>query len=739
MPAFKLTFFKYQYLCGLLCFLFAGNFAVLGQPKQIIFKHYGVAEGFNSNEAMDISQTKEGLIWISSADGLIRFDSKNFKYFRHNNSDSQSIANNYCKAMQVDKRGKIWIVADDELDVFDPATERFSHIKNIGKSVNPKAFYYDALRDRMWIATANGLYFSKNGSQKLEPVSKISKDSLLANGEILSITAEGRDWLWITSLSMIVKLHATSGITEKYPVPLMVNGRKNNGYVYPLSSYLDKQNTLWLGTLNLGLFSFNTVTHQFAYYTYRDEKKEDNTIFSITQTHLPGQEDVLFFGATGFGFGAFNTHTKKFTSYNSGTYNTALGIKGNAYSLRCFNNKLWISSSTGLHCYDYSSQLFEKKDLSSIANGATLAPTNLMSVERTKNGIDEKLWLHIPYKNAYIYDLVKDLVLPVPAALKKYMLPGIGIFTMFIDSKNILWLGTNQYGMVGYDINKKIILTEQEYFYKSREWAHHFFEDSKNNLWICTYNGLYKMDSGRKNVMPVNAVNDLIKSNKTATSIAGITEDEFGKIWLTADYTDKKKAAIIKLDVAKNSAAIIYNEQAETGPHHNPVDLREICSNKKGKIFLIFRTEHIAWFNSNAVGKIELKQLDNRQGLNNTNMDQLLTDSSGNIWCNNQLGISQYKVNQNSFSNYSFANYELNTTHNPSIYISPNSGNFYIGQSNSFLLFKDNSSGNNIKTTNLLFNDFKIYNSIYPKKIKDGDKINLTYKQDMISIEFALL
>ena len=730
-----------------LIFLFIINgfsFSIQAQPKEIIFKHYATADGFNSSEAMSIAQTEEGLIWISTTDGLVRFDSKTFKYFRHNDKDSQSLSHNYCKAIQVDKRGWIWLVANEELDIFNPATETFTHLKHTSEKeenaqVKPRAFYYDKVKDIMWVATLHGLYFSKGGSAKLESVGKFSSDKTLAKDIINTIIAEGSNSLWLTSQNKIIKLNTGTGTTENYEIPQLVSGYNNHGKASIISSYIHKNKTLWLGTFTLGLFSFNTVSKQFDHYTYRDINKEDNTIFSITQTHLPDQENILFFGASGLGFGAFNIDTKKFTSYSSGTYKTSLGIKGNAYSLRCFDNKLWIGSSTGLHCYDYSLQLFEKKDLSSIANGSSLIATELMNVERNEKGKDERLWIFIPYKDGYIYDLVKNIILPIPSALKKFTAGDAGIFTMYIDNKNILWLGTNANGLVGYDIKKEIIITEKKYFFKENEWVHGFFEDSKNNLWLCTYNGLFVMDSSRNKVLPVTAVNELIKTKNLSTTVVGITEDEYGKIWLTTDLSRKKNAAIIKLDVSKNTAAIVYNEHENANNNITTVDLRGISSNKKGKIFVVFRSENISWFNSNSTGKIIFKVLEREQGLNNTSIDQLLSDAEGNVWVNNSLGIAQYKTSQNIFTNYSLADYELNTTNNPFIYLSPNTGNFYIGQSNSFLILNKNSSPNNIDKANLLFNDFKIYNKSSTQKIKDGDKITLSYQQDMISVEFALL
>jgi len=741
----KPAFFLYQYFLILLYFLLVSQGAVFCQPKQIVFKHYGVEQGFTSNEAADIVRTTEGLIWISTADGLARFDSENFRFYQHNQKDTNSIISNYCRSLEVDKRNRIWIAADNDLDIFDPATEIFTHVKKQGKRdgsthVEPKAFYYDNAKDIMWVATLKGLYFSKAGSVKLESASKFSRDTIIGTKPILTITPDGSGGLWLTSKHQIIRLNTKTGATENYIIPVFVSGRQNGGNIHVISTYLDQKKTLWLGTFTSGLFSFNTITKTFRQYTYRDVTKEENTIFSIKQSGLPGQENILFCSVAGAGLTAFNTSTQQFTTYHSGIYNSALGIMGDAYGLSCYDNKMWIGSSTGLHCYDYSLQLFEKKDISIIADGATLLPTQIMSIERNAEGKDERLWLNIPYKGAYLYDLVYDKIMPVPAKIRKYTAVEAGLFSMYIDHKNILWLSTNKYGLVGYNIKQDIIIAaEKKLFYNYRQWVHQFFEDSQYKLWLCTFNGLFVMDTGNQNAIPVTAVNDLIKSNNISNKIVSVTEDEYGKIWITADYSDKKNAGIIKLDPVTNTASIVYNEALQNKGSNPPVDIRSICSNKKGKVFVVFFRDDIFWFNSKEAGRLNLKEQGRAYGLNNTAIDDMLCDAEGNIWCNNSLGIAQYKITQNSFCNYSLANYELTTTNAPSIYISPNSGKFYIGQSNSFLLFNHTNNRNDIGSTHLLFNDFKIYNTSYQHKIKDGDKIVLNYKQDMVSIEFALL
>ena len=733
-------------LCTIL-FLFFVN-VLYAQPAKIIFDHYGSNEGFNSREAMNIVTTKEGLIWISSNDGLVRYDSKTFKFYQHNSDDSTTIVHNYCKAMQVDKRGWIWIVSNTDLDIFNPVTEKFVHVKRLNAknevtNVHPLVFYYDEVNDMMWIGTQQGLFFSKNGSTALQSSIAITADKEITLGQVVTIVNEDKDILWLTGGYFIYKLNTRTGATEKYNVPEKVDNiinPKNTGIIY--SSYFDKNKTLWLGTGLKGLIEFNTITKKFHQYTYRDYTKEDNTIVAIKQANLPDQKNILWLSATGFGFTAFNTETKQFKSYSAATSNDPLGIKGNTYGMHLINNTIWIGSAAGLHKYDFTKQLFNTIDLSSIAKGFQLPPVGAMAIEKDEKGKDKTLWLSIPYKNSYLYDFATHKILPIPSKIAKYLSPPTEAFTFFIDSKNILWISTNQYGLVGYDIKlDKIILPEKQYFFKTWEWVNNIFEDSNNQLWLGTFNGLFVMDKNSTNIQPVTIVNKTLKDKSLAKSIMGLTEDENKNIWFTADFSNKKNACIAKYEAKKNALTIVYDEQKQSNTFNQPVDLRDIVSNKNGQIFVTFFAESIKWFYAGTLGSIKFNILTQEQGLQNAYIDQLTEDTSGNIWCSLRTGISCYRWRQNIFTNYTSETYGLDISHAPFIYLSKATGIIYIGLSNAVAHFNTNFHSNNIDSANLIFTGLQLFNKPYNtgKTIQDGDVINLDYTQNSLLVNFALL
>ncbi|MES2775536.1 MAG: triple tyrosine motif-containing protein [Bacteroidota bacterium] len=734
---------------ALTLFLYFFPIQLFAQRGQIVFDHYGLEAGFNSREAMDVVTTPNGMAWISSNDGLVRFDSKRFKFYKHIDGDTNSLTNNYCKGLAIDKRGLIWIQSDDDLDVFNTATERFSHIRipdgnNGSRPVYPITFTYDSIADIMWVGTAKGLYYSKAGALSLQDASQITRDTLVAASAISNVVKEGTDILWITTWDRILKLNTRNGYVDRYQLPVKVDGIHNPPAIsnFP-SAYLDVNKILWLGTWINGLVSFNTLTKTFHQYIYRDNTKEENTIIDIAQTPEQGKGNMLWLSTAGYGLAGFDMITKKFTSYNSTLPNDPSGINGTTYGLYTADkNCMWIGSATGLHRYDYNKQLFKTIDISSIAKDIQLAPVSNMAIQKNKSARDEILWFYIPYHGGYLYDLVQQKTRLLPPKVASFINMPAAFLHFYIDSKNILWISAIGSGLTGYDIDKDaIIFTSPKPFGEANKWIVSFFEDRDNKLWVGSRKGLYVMDTSRKTVTSVITVNDGLAKKGLANVIEDITQDEDGNIWFTADGTDKKIACIGKFNPGTNQLEWVYNEREVAVSNHNPAGLRSIVYNGNGKILVAFHGEGITWFQTTDKHYTP-HVLNTGDGLNSNRTNGLIADKAGNTWCSTSFGFSCYKKVQNSFTNYSNTSYPLDNTPDPAMYLSHQSGIMYVGQVNAIRYFNTAISEGAYKKNQLVFTEMKVLNkpiSFMGKQLMDGDMIRLSYQENMVSIEFALL
>jgi signal transduction histidine kinase/ligand-binding sensor domain-containing protein/CheY-like chemotaxis protein len=122
---------KRDMLCAL---LMAGALASAATPDAVkvpptpIFRSYGVANGLPSTEVYTVAQDDAGYLWIGTHAGLVRYDSRDFKVFRHDPARSDSLPANDVSAVMVDRAGRVWAGGEGTgLNRYEPAANGFHH------------------------------------------------------------------------------------------------------------------------------------------------------------------------------------------------------------------------------------------------------------------------------------------------------------------------------------------------------------------------------------------------------------------------------------------------------------------------------------------------------------------------------------------------------------------------------------------------------------------------------------
>jgi signal transduction histidine kinase/CheY-like chemotaxis protein/sugar lactone lactonase YvrE len=102
--------------------------AAVGVPPTPTFRSYGVADGLPSADVYNVTQDHAGYLWIGTHDGLVRYDSREFRVFRHDPNQPASLPANDVSALLVDRAGQLWVGGEGTgLNRYDPATEGFRH------------------------------------------------------------------------------------------------------------------------------------------------------------------------------------------------------------------------------------------------------------------------------------------------------------------------------------------------------------------------------------------------------------------------------------------------------------------------------------------------------------------------------------------------------------------------------------------------------------------------------------
>ena len=166
-----------------------------GQTKPI-FQKIDQSTGLSSSRITGILKEKNGFIWISTQNGLNRYDGNSVKVYNKQNSNIES---NDISSLYIDSKYRIWLTSyGSGLNLYNKVSDNFISFKNsfndensiISNRVN---IIVEDSNDLFWIGTEKGLC-SFNFNLK-----KFYRHTFNDNEElnIISIYQDKMDNLWL--------------------------------------------------------------------------------------------------------------------------------------------------------------------------------------------------------------------------------------------------------------------------------------------------------------------------------------------------------------------------------------------------------------------------------------------------------------------------------------------------------------------------------------------------------------
>lgn len=149
------------FLKALLSGLFLLLYTFAAHAQELRFERYTMREGLSHPGTYyreSILQDKEGFLWISTLNGLNRFDGRTFKVFQFDEAAPNSLSSNLTTGLCEAEDGKIWVGAPNGINIFDPQLETFELLR--ADPADPYSLCGDGVnfirRDQdgnMWIGT----------------------------------------------------------------------------------------------------------------------------------------------------------------------------------------------------------------------------------------------------------------------------------------------------------------------------------------------------------------------------------------------------------------------------------------------------------------------------------------------------------------------------------------------------------------------------------------------------------
>ncbi|MBC7883842.1 MAG: hypothetical protein H7X99_00100 [Saprospiraceae bacterium] len=701
--------------------------------NKILFDHYGPAQGFKSAQALSIVKAGNGFVWIGTEQGLVRYDGHNFKTYRSDPFNPETISSNYIRYITEDKHGRLWLATTPTLNVFDPKNEKAGLIRYMNPDQNEVdieafAFKYEVDKDMMWVTTNHGLMYTHGKKIQLnrEYISALPVDNTFRT---IQIDANGVFWLAGTHglyrydpFTCDVKIFHRPGENPDIP--------DDDGF---MSSYLDESGILWVGNWDYGIMRFDTKTFEKQNYFFADPTKMQNGVLSINKALTAGEENLIWLGTTD-GVKTFNKQNHTFNRYSTNDLHDLFGVQGAGFCFQPTESEgLWIGTYNGLHRYDPNKQNIRELTIPFSNSVKDWLISDIIFEPSSVH--DSIIWFSIPYNGIFRYDLIHNRFVDIPDKLKKFCTPGINPYTLFVDSENVLWLSTIEHGIVCYNLDlKKLIIPEIKTDNKEKPRILEIIEDEKGNIWLGSLSGLYTYDKEENLIIPVPEIKNYLLKNKKSLYSFILTSDPNGKLWMVTVSDNKANDIVFSYEPVTKK--IIAHPQNDFKP-------LKILSVIQGIHCFADDQLMITSFNGFCMMKItgdsaSFTLYDSYNDKPLGVFSDIVTDNSGNIWMSSDVGVTRFDLITNTITNYTNYNSSIGRTHRPDLSFSKKTNTLYIGQDRSINMI-DLNKIKFAKPETLILSDLKILNYEVPSIPESEETIELSYQQNTFHFEFSNL
>ncbi|MEZ4776188.1 MAG: triple tyrosine motif-containing protein [Bacteroidia bacterium] len=268
---------------GIITILFAG-ILISGQSQIVPLPSHSLTpeEGLSQSTNSYIYQDSYGFVWISSLEGLNRFDGRHIQIFKPDTSEKSILGRNIQSDFFEDSKGNIWFTTEAGINCYRRSRGNFDQygIFYHGISLKNKihyAFYLE--RDRfLWVICQNNLFVFDTHqkdtlltSQYLHPLPGVRCHvSVDAEGYVSQVLA--CYWDNPPGGCEIINYDRERNVVQKQSYPIL-----NNTFVY-FDGKIEDENRIWISTSQGILKIDNTGQNQsgnnfFAYKTGQTHRK----------------------------------------------------------------------------------------------------------------------------------------------------------------------------------------------------------------------------------------------------------------------------------------------------------------------------------------------------------------------------------------------------------------------------------------------------------------------------------
>lgn len=499
------------------------------------------------SQATALVQDAQGFLWIGTQHGLYRYDGQVVESYRADPTDASSLSSDWISSLMLDRRGQIWVgTRYGGLNVFDPATERFSRIaiprsQGIVQQVEISALYQDK-NLQIWVGTFGaGLYRWQAESQQLElvqlPTAAREIDGLFINSLLLD--NEGYLWVGTGSAPLRNRGQNKGGALRWHPQRLdkqlfsVDNSALKVAAVTTIK--MDATGQVWLTSYGGGLLKYLQSSQKLQMVTQQPALLKNGLLTDLWF----GEDGGLWVSSYDHGLWYLPGADQPWQRFRA---NPIVGhqIQSNNLTGLWLDNQrtLWIKSPAGI--YGLSAIAQKVRNLPVDPNNPALLAHNDVFGMSLKSG--QSYWLANRDAGVAEADLITATVKrwPIRLAQPQAKMPTL-VRQVLQDHRGTVWIGTDS-GLFQLDqatgLWHSFMLTEAQV----QPHIGVLYQDTLNRLWVGTRGeGLFLLEGATKKQFRQDFASDVGLASDT---ISTLQADEHNDLWI--GYADQ---GISRLDL----------------------------------------------------------------------------------------------------------------------------------------------------------------------------------------------
>jgi ligand-binding sensor domain-containing protein/DNA-binding CsgD family transcriptional regulator len=700
------------------------------------FEPITVNNGLPHQTIYRVLQDKKGFMWFGTRRGLLRYDGYNCRSFGEMPDNTTSFLGKEIHALLEDKKGNLWVgTYSGDLFVRD-ATGRFKCLNDttlfkalIGKRI--QSFFEDNA-GRIWIGTLDAglvVYDPKNKTS----AHFTSLNSALLNNSIFAFAQDQTGRVWVAGAGEGINYFDAATHTFKQRFADVPNF---NGYQKTL--LLDGDN-LWVGSDGTGLYQLDLKTDIIKHFGAQTDGKSlnSNAVMGLAVTK---NKDLLI-ATDGGGLSVLDTKTTRFSIYKSNNA-TSGSLNTNALYDVCVDKdeNIWVATfNGGVNVHKAHQVRFEHFSYTG-KRANELSNRSVLGLCQTADGA---IFVGTDGGGLNVFDRQNNhfSVINNPTKVQTNV-----VKTLFEDSQKRLWLGYFNGGLALFDRKsgsfKHYLNNPADPLSISNNSVWSIAADSSGCLWVGTVGSglnLFNPKTGQFQRF-YNKEND--PTSLSGNGIQVVFSDKKNRIWVGTE-----RGGLNLYNREKNNFTR-FQYQKKDPLSINSDFIRSIFEDSKGRLWIGTEGGGLNLW----LGDGKFKHFTSKKGLISDAIMGISEDKNGHIWLSAYEGITRFDTERDSFQNFKF-NKTLggeSNQFNQSAILRAANGEVLFGGINGLNSIKPEAIVSDNLKPRIVLTDFKVFDAsilrgvlngrvLFEGGISETQQINLSYKDNAFSIEFAAL